>query len=463
MGLSLALETMAADARNGGMRRILERLRDDVESGFPLWQALGRTKLFGESTVALLKIGEETGRLSENLRLVNEREEKERALRSRLRSATLYPMFVFVLAAGIGVGIAWFILPELSRVFSQLRIALPFPTKVLIAVGAFLEQYGTVAVPAFFVGCVVVIYFFFFFRKTRFIGQTILFLFPGTRKLVQEVELERFGYLLGTLLDAGIPISEALNSLIGTSFFPQYRSWYEHLAKNVRDGYSFEASFDATPKSRRLFPSSVRQLIVTGERSGNLSATFLKISETYEEKSETTTKNLAVILEPILLVIVWLGVVGVALAVILPIYSLIGQLNAGEQGTSSAPTQVESSAPNDVTPTEANGVSETAKGTMLGNAEPSPEMPVTATVTILPTGIGYLNVRDLPSKDGKVIGRVAPGETYVYRSEQDGWFEIVLGERCSLLAVPCESGRNAGWISGDYATPNTNNGGVYTP
>lgn len=169
MGLSLALETMFADARSHGMQRILGRLRDDVESGFPLWKALDRTKLFGESTVALLKIGEETGRLSENLQLVNEREEKERALRSRLRSAMLYPTFVFVLTAGIGVGIAWFILPELSRVFSELRITLPLPTKVLIALGGFFERYGTVAVPVFFVGLIVLIYFLFFFRKTRFI------------------------------------------------------------------------------------------------------------------------------------------------------------------------------------------------------------------------------------------------------------------------------------------------------
>lgn len=150
MGLSLAFETMFTDARSRGMQRILGRLRDDVESGFPLWQALDRTKLFGESTVALLKIGEETGRLSENFRLVNEREEKERALRSRLRSATLYPLFVFILTAGIGVGIAWFILPELSRVFSELRITLPLPTKVLIVFGGFFEQYGAVAIPSFF-------------------------------------------------------------------------------------------------------------------------------------------------------------------------------------------------------------------------------------------------------------------------------------------------------------------------
>lgn len=460
MGISLSLETLVTDARSRGMQRLLERLREDVESGFPLWQAIDRSKLFNESTVSLMKIGEETGRLSENLRLVNDREEKERMLRSRLRSATLYPAFVFVLTAGIGVGIAWFILPELSRVFSELRIALPLPTKVLIATGGFFEQYGTFAVPTFFVGLVALIYFLFFFRRTRFIGQAILFVFPGTRRLVQEVELGRFGYLLGTLLNAGIPISEALHSLIGTSFFPQYRKAYEHLAKSVRDGYSFEASFASFPKSLQLFPPSVRQLIATGERSGNLSATFLKISETYEAKSEATTKNLTVLLEPVLLVIVWLGVVGVALAVILPIYSLIGQLNAGEQGAPSS--QTETTAPQD--PVESG----TDAATIVEPVVPESSLKSSATgeektLTILPTGIGYLNVRDAPSKEGKIIGRVTPGTMYTYQSEQGGWFEIIVGEQCSLLQLPCESGAETGWISGDYATPNANNEGVYAP
>lgn len=282
------------------------------------------------------------------------------------------------------------------------------------------------------------------------------------------MELGRFGYLLGTLLDAGIPISEALRSLIGTSFFPQYRKLYEHLAQNVRDGYSFEASFASSPKSQILFPSSVRQLIATGERSGNLSATFLKISQMYEAKSEATTKNLAVILEPVLLVIVWLGVVGVALAVILPIYSLIGQLNAGDSGVSDS-SQTETIQPqnsadsiDNVTPEDVSQTDTTSSDMLAASSETGRKSDVT-TVTVLPTGIGYLNVRSLPSKEGRIFGRATPGEVYEYRSEQDGWFEIIVGENCSLLQSPCESGMETGWISGDYATPHSNNEGVYTP
>jgi type IV pilus assembly protein PilC len=80
---------------------------------------------------------------------------------------------------------------------------------------------------------------------------------------------------------------------------------------------------------RVLIPRTIQQIIITGEQSGHLAASLKKIGQIYETKTETSTKNITVILEPILLVIVWVGVVTVALSVVLPIYSLIGGLNSG--------------------------------------------------------------------------------------------------------------------------------------
>ncbi len=163
--------------------------------------------------------------------------------------------------------------------------------------------------------------------KTKNIGKYILFSLPGVNRLIKEVELARFGYLLGTLLDAGLPVTHALNSLASTTEYPEYRTLYELLRLSVEDGNSFQKSFVSFRRIDSFIPATVQQIIVAGEQSGTLSKALLNIGQSYETKSDITTKNLTVILEPILLVIVWLGVVSVALAVILPIYSLIGGFN----------------------------------------------------------------------------------------------------------------------------------------
>ena len=99
------------------------------------------------------------------------------------------------------------------------------------------------------------------------------------------------------------------------------------MRKNLEVGNSFENSFRTFRNINLLIPSPIQQLLFTGSKSGNLSDVFIKIGNIYEEKSEVTTRNLGIILEPILLFIVWIAVVSVALAVILPIYNLIGGIN----------------------------------------------------------------------------------------------------------------------------------------
>ncbi|MEK7608458.1 MAG: type II secretion system F family protein [Patescibacteria group bacterium] len=319
-----ALDAIVKGLRSRRMKHIVALIRDDIESGSPIWKALKKTNLFADHAISLVRLGEEAGRLAENLKVVASEQEKGRVFRSKLRSAMMYPVFVLSLTVIIGVGIAWFILPKLALVFAQLRIELPLITRVLIGIGIFLNNYGQYAVPAAITVLVALFYFAFLSPRTKDIGQFILFSLPGVKRLIQEVELARFGYLLGTLLEAGLPITQALGSLASATEIPQYRKLYAYLHDSVEDGNSFQKSFTSFKHVDPLISVPIQQLIIVSEQAGTLSKTVLKIGQIYETKSDTTAKNLAVILEPILLVIVWLGVVAVALAVILPIYSLIG-------------------------------------------------------------------------------------------------------------------------------------------
>jgi type II secretory pathway component PulF len=328
MTITDALRSVVKETKNSQMKLILDRVMEDIELGTPLWRAFQDTHLFKGYTVSLIRLGEESGKLADNLKVIALQEEKDREFKSKVRSAMMYPIFVLGLTGFIGIGISWFILPKLAKIFTDLKLTLPLITKVLLAFGQFLNKHGLIVVPLGFLILGILFYFVFVHKKTKIIGEYIIFAIPGIKQLMQEIEVARFGYLLGTLLDAGLPITRAIESLENATETFRYKSFYKHLRESIDMGNSFQKSFNSYAKLRKIIPQSVEQLIVSGEQSGNLVKTLLKVGQVLEAKSDQTTKNLTIIMEPILLVIVWAGVVTVAFAVVLPIYSLVGGLNA---------------------------------------------------------------------------------------------------------------------------------------
>ncbi len=322
-----SISALNKETRSKPMQRILSKMIEDIENGFPLSQALLNNGLASTHTASIIRVGEESGRLSQNLKIIAVSEEKNHEFRSKIRSAMVYPMFVFGVTIVVGLVVVWFILPRLASVFAQLDVALPPLTKGLIALGAFLGEYGVYVVPAVIIFFVLSFYFLFFFPKTKHIGSGMLFRAPGIGKVLQEIELAHMGHILGTLLSSGIPVVTALDSLVEATNSPRHRIFYGKIKESISEGNSFARTFDVLSETHKFIPVTIVRLIISGEQSGKLSDTFMKISTHYEAKIDNTTKNLSVIFEPVLLVIVWVGVVLVALAVILPIYSLVGNFN----------------------------------------------------------------------------------------------------------------------------------------
>jgi len=419
-----AVETIREDVRSKRMQRLLEHVKQGIEDGIPLSALFEETRLFPVSAISLIRIGEETGNLSKNLNVIRLQQEKDRMFTSKIRSAMLYPVFVLVLTFVIGVGTAWFILPKLAMVFNQLRLDLPLITRILIALGTYLDRYGNIVVPGILGVSSLLFYFIFFFPRTKIVGEAILFLIPGVRRLIREVELARFGYVLGTLLESGFSVTRSVEVVAETTPLWRYKKLYMALALSLDEGNSFQKSFMGYRNIKVLIPKPAQQLIVTGEKSGNLPETLLILSRNYEERTETMTKNLSVILEPVLLVIVWLGVLGVALAVILPIYSLIGGLNSETQ-----PVVIEETSQID-SPSATIAEPAVVPGTEV--VQPILKLEIHS------PDLDYLNVRESPSLKGKIIDRVNDGERYEYTNVENGWYFIVLPEQRS------------GWVSGRF-------------
>lgn len=323
-----ALASLRETSQSEGLNKVLDNMQSDIDEGIPLWQALERSQLMSRQSLILVRIGEQSGRLAENLRLAAKHEAKQRAFKGKVRSALMYPTFVLVTTFVVGTGVAWFLLPRLATTFTQVGLPLPLVSRVVLGFGIFLSNYGIF----FFSGIAAIIVALIIGYRAlpsvqRFVRECMFYI-PGVGGLLQEVEIARFSYLLGSLLETAMPISEALLLLQGATTAPRYQAFYTYLMRAFEEGYNFKTIFKKYKYSKRVLPPAVQQMVISGEYSGVLAQTLLDVNTTYEEKVELSVQNLEVMIEPILLVIVWVGVLIIAIAVILPIYSLVGGLNA---------------------------------------------------------------------------------------------------------------------------------------
>ena len=327
MGISNALSAVSLSIKSKSMRKIAEAVEEMVNDGIPLWRAFEKTNFLSERVISLIRSGEEAGKLPEHLNLVTIQQHKEKVFSSRLKSALMYPGIVLILAFMVALFSAWIVLPKLITIFETSSGTLPISTRILIDIGIFLSKYGFVAVPSIIVLVISVVYFVFFYKKTKFIGDAILFSIPGIKDLLQGIELARFGYIFGVLLQAGFQVNEALESVKKGTTYSRYRKFYNHLQESIAKGDSFKTSFSTFHKTERYIPIPIQQLIIASEKSGRLSETSIKIGIIFEEKTEAMSKDLATILEPVVLIIVGVVVGFIVMAIIGPIYGLSNQIS----------------------------------------------------------------------------------------------------------------------------------------
>jgi len=141
-------------------------------------------------------------------------------------------------------------------------------------------------------------------------------------------EVSRFSFNLSMLLSSGIPISQAMESLEEVQEYFMYKRFIRRLSDDVTEGYSFQHSFQSNAsKIKNMFPFTVQELMAAGENSGQLPKVLQRVGERYTQKSEEISANMSKLIEPFLLIIVWTVVVFLALAILLPIYNLVGDFS----------------------------------------------------------------------------------------------------------------------------------------
>ncbi|HTM68009.1 MAG TPA: type II secretion system F family protein, partial [Candidatus Binatia bacterium] len=325
-GLTLleSLQILIEQTQSWRFRMVLKAIYRRVERGEKFSDALGTfPQVFSAFYVNIVRSGELSGTMEENLEHLAVQFTKEHELRQKVRTALTYPTIVLVAAAGIGFFFATYVLPQVANLFSGLQgIKLPWVTVVLLKVSAFARKYTFLS----FVGLFGGIYFIFWFLKRKFIAPfTHLFVLkmPVIRKIVMDVNLSRFSLVFGTLMRSGIDITKSLevtSTVLGNMY---YRRALGRILVEVQRGQPLSEAMGRYPE---LFPRITSRMIGVGERAGKLEEVLGYLSEFYELEVETTMKNLQTVLEPVLLMFIGLVALGMAFAILIPIYNFIAAI-----------------------------------------------------------------------------------------------------------------------------------------
>ncbi len=320
-----SLHTLQLETKIGPIKKLIQRIVDAVENGSPLWRAMDDMHYFSPHAIALIRIGEEAGNLAENMEYLAIQQEKDQALKAKVKMAMIYPGIVMTLMFIIVIGLGMFVLPNLISVLFSLNVPLPLVTRLVIAFTNLFTEYGAVAVPGSIGGFILLIILA-KFTPLKVVAQWMIFKIPGIGRLVREATIARFGVILGGLLQAGVPLIDSLKSLVEVTPVVSYKNFYAKMLEHISLGDSFAKTFQVIRGSDKLLPISVQQLVLTGEKSGSLAKILMKVADIYEKKANDTAQKLPVILEPMLLLFIG-GLVGtIAFAIIVPIYSIVGNI-----------------------------------------------------------------------------------------------------------------------------------------
>lgn len=319
--LAEALETVRGQA-SSELKKILKKIGLEIENGQSLAKSLAKyPKEFDQFFISLIEAGEQSGNLENNLEFLAEQTRKDFALRQKVQGAMLYPGLVLGATLVMGTGISWFVLPKLIDLFMSFEVALPLSTQVLMSVAFFMRDYGAYAF-AGIVGVIILVTLLLRWRPVKKMSHRLMLKVPIMGRVVSDGQLARFSRNLGTLLKSGLPMLTAFEVTTNTLSNLVFVDDLKAIRDKVKTGKSIFEAMETGKYSE--FDELTKRMIGVGEKSGNLEEMLLYLSDFYDEEIDGLSKNLTTLLEPVLLLMIGLAVGFVAMAIISPIYSLIG-------------------------------------------------------------------------------------------------------------------------------------------
>ncbi|MEK7573464.1 MAG: type II secretion system F family protein [Patescibacteria group bacterium] len=314
------VDSLLEDSK-GNTKKILESTRDDLVQGKPLHLCFSKfPEVFGKVTINIIKASEEAGTLDVVLKDLKNQVQKDMEFIDKIKSALMYPLIIFVVFLAVLLLILVVVIPKIAVVFSQLKVELPLPTKILIfASNTILHNTLILLIGLLAIGAG--IYFLFKFQKK--IVLRFLYSFPIISTIVKEIDLTRFFRSMYLLLSSGIIITSALQLAEEVVMRKDIAKSIAYTQESVLAGRRLS---DAFKENRRIFSGIMIRIIEAGEKTGTLDKSMQDMSDYMDYQVSNMLKTLTSLLEPFMLVFMAALVGGMMLSIIAPIYGLISQV-----------------------------------------------------------------------------------------------------------------------------------------
>lgn len=315
-----SVEALLEDAK-GNQKKFLEVLRSDLNQGKHVYFTFSKfPNIFTKVVSSIVKASEEAGTLDVTLKDLKENLKKDMEFADKVRSALIYPLFIVGVFFAVLTMILIVVVPKISSVFSRMNVTLPLPTKIMIFMSETLINHTVPVVAG--LAALAVLTIFLYKKQKKFLLNLIVKL-PVISGLSKDIDLTKFSRNFYLLLNAGIPITSALELTENVVVSRQIEMGIRHAKEAVISGRKLSEGFKS---NRIIFPSIMIRITEAGERSGSLDKSMSEISDFLDYQVSTKLKTATALLEPLMLVVIGVLVGGMMLAIIAPIYGLIGQV-----------------------------------------------------------------------------------------------------------------------------------------
>lgn len=317
-----AIESLKEDSK-GNQRKVLQTLSDDLMQGKRVYSTFAKfPQIFDKVTVNIIKAAEEAGTLDVTLKDLIVTIKKESEFSDKVKSAMIYPAFIMLVFFGLMLMILTVVIPKIATVFSRLKVELPLPTKILIFLSDMLMQH---TIPVVLLFTLLILSFVVLFKRNKRQMLRVLVSLPLISRLAREIDTTRFTRSLYLLLSAGIPITSALELTEDVVVKKEVGQAITHAKEVVSSGRKLSEGFK---DSKNVFPSIMIKITEAGEKSGSLDKSMQDASDFLDYQVTGTLKMVTTLIEPLMLVVVGILVGGMMMAIIAPIYGLVGQVGA---------------------------------------------------------------------------------------------------------------------------------------
>ena len=314
-----AFDIVGSGHDNPAVQRLVLNIKQDVESGASLAEALAKHPLhFDDLFVNLVTAGEQAGALETLLDKIATYKEKTEAIKKKVKKALFYPGAVMVVALIVTTILLVFVIPEFESLFQGFGADLPAFTRMIIDLSVFVRSQGVFIVAAVAAGIFSYIYMYKRNKKMREIQDRIALKLPIIGGILDKSAVARFARTLATMFAAGVPLVEALESVSGACGNIVYEIAVLEIRDEVATGQRLQHAMENTER----FPNMVIQMIAVGEESGSLDEMASKVADFYEDDVDNAVDGLSSLLEPLIMAILGVLVGGLVIAMYLPIFKM---------------------------------------------------------------------------------------------------------------------------------------------